>query len=308
MKITRKGIGLVLAGVLWTAGQDLSAQTVQFRPGATAPAFAITPANPTTCDVVAFQAPLDGLTRNNACEATWPAPYGYGGHPELRFEQDGRAIALAIVGPPAELCAAVIDPVNGVSGNFGRLSAGRWTFSYGAAQYSFDVAPCGLTTFRLLPASRRDTIDPKGGADMFDPDGLGLAAQGDANVSLSAFKLKAVIGKESVEVAFPGPFPDLALAQQPWMIVDPVGCIDDDPATECHPTSVARYSGGTEGVPVTVRPTKGKGERKYLARVDLEVEVTVVDGKVAAIDGLLRIGNGFGTGTYGVPLAGRVPK
>ena len=308
MKIARMGIGLVLAGVLWAAAPGLSAQTVQFRPGTSAPAFAITPANPTTCDVVAFQAPLDGLTRNNACEATWPAPYGYGGHPELRFDQDGRTIALAIVGPPAQVCAAVIDPVNGVSGDFGRLSAGTWTLAYGAAQYSFAVAPCGLTTLRLLPASKRDTIDPKGGAEMFDTDGLGFAAQGVANVSLSAFRLKAAVGRESVEVAFPGPFPDLALAQQPWMSVDPVGCMDGDPATECHPTSVARYSGGTEGVPVTVRTAKGKGERKYLAKVDLEVEVTVVDGRVAAIDGLLRIGNGYGTGTYGVPLAGRVPK
>lgn len=300
-------IGSVLAAMLCAAGNGVSAQTVEFRPGETSPPFAITPAKATTCGFVAFQAPLDGRTITNACSATW-VDVGYGGQPTLLFDQDGRTIDLAFIGDPYEVCGADWTPVNGVRGDFGRLAPGKWTFSYDAAQYSFDVAPCGLTNITLLPASKGDMIDPKGGAKMFDPDGLGFAAYWEANVSLSAFKLKAVIGNESVQVAFPGPSPALMLEQQAWLIVDPVGCMDDDPATECHPTSIARYLGGTEDVPVTVRPIKGEGERKYLAKVQLDVKVTVIDGKIAAIDGLLQIGNGYGTGTYPVPLVGRVQK
>jgi len=312
MNITIKNVGLMavaaFAGVLWAHGQ-VSAQEVQFRLGEESPAFAISPVKPTTCDFVAFQAPLDGRTISNACIATWATPYGYGGTPALKIDQEAQTIDLGFGPPSYEVCGQGDDPVNGVKGSFGRLSPGTWTYhGYGGSQYSFDVVACGLTTITLLPGSKGVTIDPKSGVKIFDPDGLGFSAYWVANVTLSAFKVRATVGKEIVEVAFPGPFPDLKLTQEPWIVVDPVGCMDDDPTTECHPTSIARYVGGTEDVPVSVRPTKGKGERHYYAKVSLEVEVTIIDGKVAAIDGGLGIGKEGGTGVYEVPIVGRVPK
>jgi hypothetical protein len=176
-----------------------------------------------------------------------------------------------------------------------------------AALFSFGMVSSSLaqagdpTTINLVPASKKDTIAPKSGAEVFDPDGLMYADYTQDNVSVSPFKLKAVIGQESVEAVFP----EFQIHQEPWIVVDPIGCMDDDPSTECHPMEIAQYFGGTEDVPVTVRPLKGKGEFRHRAKATLKVEVTLVDGKVTTIDGLVRIGNPNGA-DYGVLFRGHI--
>jgi hypothetical protein len=136
-------IALVVFFTGLMGGQYLFAQTVQFRPGETAPPpFSISPENPTACDVIDFEAILDGVTRSNACSASWAPPYGYNGFPRLHVNNTSRTIDLSF-SDPAEACATDYDPVNGVEGNFGQLLPGYWTFRYGQAEFSFYVEDCG---------------------------------------------------------------------------------------------------------------------------------------------------------------------
>jgi hypothetical protein len=113
-------------------------QEVHFKPGEDPPpALLLTPALPTACDVIGFQARTDGATNINACTAEWT----HNGHPVLSIDPTNRIVSVTFVGPVPVACPLVWNPVNGVEGSLGRLDAGFWVFA---------MPPYGLQPFQVL--------------------------------------------------------------------------------------------------------------------------------------------------------------
>jgi len=155
-------------------------------------------------------------------------------------------------------------------------------------------------TMRIAPLSMKDSITPKLGALMFDADGVKQSA---GDVVVSPFTLKAVIGSDIVEVSVP----EFQVGQVQWE-ADPIGCVDDDPKTKCHPTWGAEYSGQVGGdLPVYVQYDNGGVFTDY-GIVTLFLNVTVVDNKVRSIDGYLQITYSAPTDlpNYRIPILGKL--
>jgi len=155
-------------------------------------------------------------------------------------------------------------------------------------------------TIRIAPLSMADDITPKLGALVFDADGVKQSAGG---VLVSPFTLKAVVGSDIVEVSVP----EFQVGQVNW-VADPIGCVDDDPKTKCHPTWGAEYSGQVGGnLPVYVEYANGGVFTDY-GIVTLFLNVTVVDNKVRSIDGYLQITYSAPTNlpNYRFPIVGKL--
>jgi hypothetical protein len=155
-------------------------------------------------------------------------------------------------------------------------------------------------TIRVTPLSKEDAITPKSGALVFDSDGVKRSA---GDVVVSPFTLKAVVGGDRVEVSVP----EFRVAEVQWE-AEPIGCIDDDPKTKCHPTSGTEYFGQVDGdLPVYVEFASGGVFADY-GTVTLLLNVTVVDGKVRGIDGYLQITYSASSDlpNYRVPISGKL--
>jgi hypothetical protein len=152
---------------------------------------------------------------------------------------------------------------------------------------------------RVAPLSKGDVITPKSGAIIIDPDGI---QETTAEVVVSPFTLKAVVGGDRLEVTVPG-FP---LEQVRWE-AEPIGCTDDDPKTKCQPTWGTEYSGQAEWVPVSVEFDTGSSSVE-LGTVSLLLNLTVVDDKVRVIDGYLAItfSESSDLSNYRVPVTGKL--
>jgi hypothetical protein len=114
-------------------------QRVYFLGGETPPApFVTTPANPTSCEGIRFQARTDGRTYGNGCYAAG----GHGGSPRLVVDDAARTVRVQFVPPVPQFCTEEFAPVNGVGGLVGPLAAGDWTLVVGSyGQFSFQVQP-----------------------------------------------------------------------------------------------------------------------------------------------------------------------
>jgi hypothetical protein len=155
-------------------------------------------------------------------------------------------------------------------------------------------------TIRIAPLSKEDIITPKFGALVFDSDGI---TQSAGDVVVSPFTLKAVIGSDKVEVSVP----EFQVGQVLWE-ADPIGCIDDDPKTKCHPTWGTEYSGQVGGdLPVHVEYANGGVFTDY-GIATLFLNVTVVDNKVRSINGYLQITYSASTNlpNYRIPILGKL--
>ena len=153
---------------------------------------------------------------------------------------------------------------------------------------------------RIAPLSKVDAITPKSGAVVFDADGI----EGTAGaVVVSDFTLNAVVGDARVQVAVP----EFQVGQVQWE-AEPIGCMDDDPKTKCHPTRGAEYSGqaGWE-LPVYVEFETGAVRVEY-GIVSLLLNLTLIDNKVRTIDGYIQITFNAASGltNYRVPIVGKL--
>lgn len=82
----------------------------------------VDPAQPTTNDVIRYY--LDYGGGSNGCEATIYA----GGAPYFTFDDVNRDVRIAFdANSIPDVCSDVDDPVRGLTGEFGPLSAGEWT-------------------------------------------------------------------------------------------------------------------------------------------------------------------------------------
>lgn len=155
-------------------------------------------------------------------------------------------------------------------------------------------------TVKVIPLSKEDAIVPKSGAVLFDLDGLRVSTSA---VVISPFTLNAVVGGDKITVTVPG----FRVDQVNWE-AEPIGCVDDDPKTKCHPTWGTEYSGQVGGdLPVNVEYANGSFFTDY-GIVTLLLNVTVVDNKVRKMDGYLQISYSHSTGlpNYRVPISGRL--
>jgi len=144
----------------------------------------------------------------------------------------------------------------------------------------------GPSTIRLVTLSKQDRISPRSGGLVFDSDGIG---QSQGAVVVSPFTLKTVVGGDTVEVSIP----EFQVDQVSW-VVDPIGCVDDDPKTKCHPTWGTEYSGQVGGdLPVSVEFANGSAFSPY-GIASLFLNVTVIDDRVRTMEGYIQI-------TYSVP-------
>jgi hypothetical protein len=100
--------------------------------------LAIEPLVPTTADTIFFTAPLDGATYEN----DYFAAVALHGRPVLNIDEGGRLINISFDGSSPGVPATGWNPVVGAFGDFGKLSAGSWTFqnSHGGS-LDFTVVP-----------------------------------------------------------------------------------------------------------------------------------------------------------------------
>ncbi len=155
-------------------------------------------------------------------------------------------------------------------------------------------------TIEITPLSKQDGITPKSGALLIDVDGIKLSA---GEVAVSPFTLKAVVGGDKIEVTVP----EFRVDQVQWE-AEPIGCVDNDPKTKCHPTWGTEYSGQVGGdLFVYVEYANGGVFADY-GIATLFLNVTVVDNKVRRIDGYLQITYSAATGltNYRVPILGKL--
>lgn len=152
--------------------------------GATAPSgWSISPPNPSTTSVIAFQGPTD-KSYGNSCNAEG----AFGGTPYLSVNNSTRTIELKFQGPAPTKCILILKPAVGFRGDFGPLAAGKWTFQCThpliAFQLNFTVG--GTTGGHTLRVDRNAplTIVPPDGSSWTKAyrnlhDGLAAAQPGD---------------------------------------------------------------------------------------------------------------------------------
>jgi len=144
----------VFVTAMFLAGA-INADEVHFLGGVTPPArWVLVPANPTTKDVIHFQGPL-WTVYSNACVAAVAA----GAEPELSIAGHVVELCAGEPLPPGTVCPMVMDPVCGLAGEFGPLSAGDWVF-----ECSYPIAvPCRIE-FRV--DSALVLLFPNGGENL----------------------------------------------------------------------------------------------------------------------------------------------
>ena len=156
------------------------------------------------------------------------------------------------------------------------------------------------TTIRITPLSHKDVILPKSGAQLFDYDGIRQSA---GDVVVSPFVLQAMVGGDRLEMSVP----EIRVDQLQW-VADPVGCVDNDPKTKCHPTWGSEYSGQADGDVLVYVELANGGVLSDYGTVSLVLNVTVIDNKVRIIEGYLQIA--FTTSTdgssYRIPIGGKL--
>jgi len=136
-------ICLALAIVLCGGPSGAAEATVQWHPIANASppaAFMLNPANPTTTNVISFIVPTDGETYINDCYASLS-----NGSPAIAVGATNQTITVSFSAPLTNsVCPLIVNPVSGVDGQFGPLSAGTWVFDILQNAYTFDVAEAPL--------------------------------------------------------------------------------------------------------------------------------------------------------------------
>jgi hypothetical protein len=115
--------------------------------GSPPPTFALSLANPTTTNTIAFVAESDGKTYGNSCAGSTIC-----GKPLLAIDSTNLTLTVSFTAPVTNIARPeIVIPVNGVDGQFGPLASGAWVFHILGRSYPFDVteAPLSLSIERL---------------------------------------------------------------------------------------------------------------------------------------------------------------
>src|SRR5262249_46393971 len=128
-------VGCVLALML---SHFASANEVDFAiVGIVAPQeqFTIAPSAPSSSDAIHFFDPYDQQGYQNACIAATEL-----GLPQIAVNESEHQIAISFV-PFSDRCSDHALLVSGLSGEFGPLSPGEWTYQTPLASHTFTVVP-----------------------------------------------------------------------------------------------------------------------------------------------------------------------
>lgn len=136
---------VAVSSLLFSVAGGALAATISYRPALIPPGgppvpvpLAIEPLVPTTADTIFFTAPLDGATYENDCFAA----VALRGWPVLNIDEGARLIDISFDGFSPGVCPDTWDPVVGAFGDFGKLSAGIWTFQNShSGSLDFTVVP-----------------------------------------------------------------------------------------------------------------------------------------------------------------------
>jgi len=107
-------------------------------------AFTLTPANPTTLNLITFIAPTDGSNYLNGCLAD--LKYGF---PAIAVDPTNRIINVTFSGHPGA-CPNIVFPASGLEGHVGPLTAGIWSIRIA---HSFPFPTIYSFAVELVPPS-----------------------------------------------------------------------------------------------------------------------------------------------------------
>lgn len=102
---------LLGATVSWTVGQSPPS------------AWEISPSSPGPSDVISYSGPLDVDSYSNSCVAE----LNLGGSVQISVDAFNKIVDIWFQGPAPAACPAIYQPVCGLEGTFGPLTAGKWT-------------------------------------------------------------------------------------------------------------------------------------------------------------------------------------
>lgn len=120
----------------------LTGATVSWIPGQSPPAtWTISPASPSPSDVISYQGPLDITSYSNSCVAS----ANLGGTVQISVDTLNKIIDVWFQGPAPTMCPLIYQPVCGLEGTFGPLTAGKWTLRCQAlgTEIQFTVSGAG---------------------------------------------------------------------------------------------------------------------------------------------------------------------
>jgi hypothetical protein len=107
--------------------------------------FTISPAAPTSDDLIEFFDPYDKQAYTNACIAATTL-----GSPQIAVNENEHQIAISFE-PFPDRCSNQGLLVSGLRGNFGPLSPGDWTYETPLASHTFTVVPEPLVLWAAGP-------------------------------------------------------------------------------------------------------------------------------------------------------------
>ncbi|MBN1362835.1 MAG: hypothetical protein JW993_19710 [Sedimentisphaerales bacterium] len=146
---------LALAALLYGPS---AAQTVSWIPGQSPPgAWTISPSAPGPSDEISFSGPLDVVSYTNDCVAE----ANLGGSVQISVDTINKIIDVWFQGPAPTICPLIYQPVCGLKGTFGPLTAGDWTLR------------CQVLNVKI-----QFTVSGAGGVIYVDQDAIGFPANG----------------------------------------------------------------------------------------------------------------------------------
>ncbi len=129
---TNKILICILSGLFISSG--VYATNTSWINGLDTPAgWTINPQAPGYDDTISFSGPVGPIT--NSCFAM----YYLGGTPTISINETNKVVELWFQGPAPQTCPFVWAPVCGLTGQFGPLSPGEWTFKSTQPSIAFEV-------------------------------------------------------------------------------------------------------------------------------------------------------------------------
>ncbi|MEJ2649600.1 MAG: hypothetical protein P8016_14475, partial [Sedimentisphaerales bacterium] len=111
-----------------------SASEIEWIEGLEGPdAWTIDPCEPGQNDTISFSGPVGPVT--NSCFAITYL----GGTPSISVDDVNKVVELWFEGSVPDICPLIWAPVCGLSGQFGPLSPGSWTFESTQSSIAFEV-------------------------------------------------------------------------------------------------------------------------------------------------------------------------
>ena len=166
LKVPKSEVGLmrnfmfvITLFFLATFSSDCWSQTVEGKRGTSPVDSMVSPASPTTDDLISFDLTADGITYSNQCVQL---SFFGGAAFEIIVDEPSRSIEIGVTGTHSGFCLADYVPFNGLEGSVGPLAAGDWeirTSIPGASPpLSFTVVPAPPTVRGISGTSAVDSV------------------------------------------------------------------------------------------------------------------------------------------------------